>query len=58
MEQETVEELKRVVRGLAGAEIVDETPTKIEVQVVLDKELVAPEKMLRRQYVSSPGHGR
>jgi len=49
MEQESVEEVKRVVRGLAGAEIVDETPTKIEVQVVLDKELVAPEKMLRRE---------
>jgi phosphate uptake regulator len=55
MEQETVEEVKRVVRGLAGAEIVDETPTKIEVQVVLDKELVAPEKMLRRQYVLVQG---
>ncbi|MEM1946754.1 MAG: phosphate uptake regulator PhoU [Candidatus Caldarchaeum sp.] len=51
MTDEEFEKIKKVVRGLAGAEIVDETPTKIEVQVVLDKELVAPEKMLRRQHV-------
>jgi len=55
MGQETVEEIKRVVRGLAGAEIVDETPTKIEIQIVLDRELVAPERMLRRQYVLVQG---
>ncbi|MEM2237030.1 MAG: phosphate uptake regulator PhoU [Candidatus Caldarchaeum sp.] len=50
MTDEELAEVKKVVRGLAGAEIVDETPAKIEVQVVLDKELVAPEKMLRRQH--------
>ncbi|MEM0383749.1 MAG: phosphate uptake regulator PhoU [Candidatus Caldarchaeum sp.] len=42
-------EIKKVVRGLAGAEIVDETPTKVEIQVVLDRQLVAPERLLRRQ---------
>ncbi len=50
MDDSELSEIKRVVRGLAGAEIVDETPNKMEIQVVLDEELVAPEKILRRQY--------
>lgn len=43
-------EIRKSIRGLAGAEIVDETSEKIEVQIVLDKELVAPERLLRRQH--------
>jgi len=43
-------EIKRVVRGLVGAEIVDETPYKVEIQVILDEKQVAPEKILRRQH--------
>ncbi|GBC70102.1 hypothetical protein HRbin01_01810 [archaeon HR01] len=44
-------EVKRWARTLAGAEIIDETPRKIEVQVMLDAEAVAPEKVVRRQSV-------
>lgn len=43
-------EIRKSIRGLAGAEIVEETSQKIEVQIVLDQELVAPEKLLRRQH--------
>lgn len=43
-------EIRKSIRSLAGAEIVEETSEKIEVQVVLDQELVAPEKLLRRQH--------
>ncbi|MCS7133412.1 MAG: AbrB/MazE/SpoVT family DNA-binding domain-containing protein [Candidatus Caldarchaeum sp.] len=43
-------EIRKSVRGLAGAEIVDETSEKIEIQVVIDREVVAPEKLLRRQH--------
>lgn len=43
-------DIRKSIRGLAGAEIVHETAEKIEVQIVLDKEVVAPEKLLRRQY--------
>jgi phosphate uptake regulator len=42
-------EVKKWVRALAGAEIVDETPSKIEIQIMLDPEAVAPEKVVRRQ---------
>lgn len=45
-----LEMIRRVVRGLAGAEIVDESDESVEVQIVLNEETVAPEKLLRRQY--------
>jgi len=48
--EEELAEVKKAVRGLAGAEIVEEAPNKIEVQVMLDPEAVTPEKVLRRQY--------
>jgi phosphate uptake regulator len=44
-------EVKRWARTLAGAEIIDETPNRIEIQVMLDAEAVAPEKVVRRQSV-------
>ncbi|MCS6770130.1 MAG: AbrB/MazE/SpoVT family DNA-binding domain-containing protein [Candidatus Caldarchaeum sp.] len=50
MDDTELANVKKAVRGLAGAEIVDETPTRVEIQVVLDRELVAPEKLLRRQH--------
>ncbi|MEM3095734.1 MAG: phosphate uptake regulator PhoU, partial [Nitrososphaerota archaeon] len=46
-----MEEVKRWVRTLAGAEIVDETPSRVEIQIMLDPEAVAPEKVVRRQAV-------
>ncbi|MEM4494859.1 MAG: phosphate uptake regulator PhoU [Candidatus Caldarchaeum sp.] len=45
-----LEEVRRIVRGLVGAEIVDEADKSVEVQIVLNEETVAPEKLLRRQY--------
>lgn len=46
---ETVAEVRRAVRRLSGAEIVEELPRRIEIQVLLDPEVVAPEKVLRRE---------
>ena len=48
-EEDELVTIKRVVRGLVGAEIVEEAPNKIEIQVMLDPEAVTPEKVLRRQ---------
>ncbi|MBO3802560.1 MAG: AbrB/MazE/SpoVT family DNA-binding domain-containing protein [Candidatus Brockarchaeota archaeon] len=45
----TVAEVRRAVRRLSGAEIVEELPRRIEIQVLLDPEVVAPEKVLRRE---------
>jgi len=47
--RETITEVRRAVRRLSGAEIVEELPKKIEVQVLLNPEVVAPEKVLRRE---------
>ncbi|MEM3589190.1 MAG: phosphate uptake regulator PhoU [Nitrososphaerota archaeon] len=42
-------EAKKTIRGLAGAEIIEEAPNKIEVQILLDPEAVEPTKVLHRQ---------
>lgn len=47
--EQELAEFKKWVRTLVGAEIVDETPSKIEIQIMLDPEAVAPEKVVRRQ---------
>lgn len=44
-----VSELRRMVRRLPGAEISEETSDYIEVKVLLDPEMVTPEKLVRRQ---------
>ncbi|HIQ29245.1 MAG TPA: phosphate uptake regulator PhoU [Candidatus Caldiarchaeum subterraneum] len=53
--EEEISSIKRSVRRLAGAEIVEEKPNVIEVQVMLDPEAVTPEKVLRRQYALVQG---
>jgi phosphate uptake regulator len=47
--RETIAGIRSAVRRLSGAEIVEELPRMIEVQVLLNPEVVAPEKVLRRQ---------
>ncbi len=47
--------IKKSIRRLAGAEIVEEKPNVIEVQIMLDPEAVTPEKVLRRQYALVQG---
>jgi phosphate uptake regulator len=42
-------ETKKTIRGLAGAEIIDEAPNKIEIQILLDPLAVEPTKVLSRQ---------
>ncbi|PUA32670.1 MAG: hypothetical protein B9J98_03575 [Candidatus Terraquivivens tikiterensis] len=45
---ETVSEVRKCVRRLAGAEIIEELPDSIEIQIMLDPEAVTPDKVLRR----------
>ncbi len=45
----SIAEAKRTIRGLVGAEIIDEDPNKIEIQILLDPEAVEPTKVLSRQ---------
>ncbi len=45
---ETVNEIRKCVRRLAGAEIIEELPNSIEIQILLDPEAVTPDKVLRR----------
>lgn len=42
-------EAKKTIRGLAGAEIIEEAPNKIEIQIMLDPVAVEPTKVLSRQ---------
>ncbi|MEM3712262.1 MAG: phosphate uptake regulator PhoU [Thermoproteota archaeon] len=44
-----VSEIRSAVRRLPGAEISEETLKHIEVRVLLDPEMVTPEKLIRRQ---------
>ena len=53
--EEDITSIKKSIRRLAGAEIVEEKPSVIEVQVMLDPEAVTPEKVLRRQYALVQG---
>lgn len=46
----TLNVLKQRIRGLAGAEIVEETPKSIELQVIFDPESIAPSKILIRMW--------
>jgi phosphate uptake regulator len=45
---ETVNEIRKCVRRLAGAEIIEELPNSMEIQILLDPEAVTPDKVLRR----------
>ncbi|MCS7136217.1 MAG: PhoU domain-containing protein [Nitrososphaerota archaeon] len=45
---ETVNEIRKCVRRLAGAEIIEELPNSIEIQILLDPEAITPDKVLRR----------
>ncbi|MEM2909686.1 MAG: PhoU domain-containing protein [Nitrososphaerota archaeon] len=45
---ETVSEIRKCVRRLAGAEIIEELPDSIEIQILLDPEAITPDKVLRR----------
>lgn len=45
---ETVNDIRKCIRRLAGAEIIEELPNSIEIQVLLDPEAVTPDKVLRR----------
>lgn len=47
--RDNIIEIRKIVRSLAGAEITEESPNKIEVQILLNSEVVAPEKVLRRE---------
>jgi len=44
-----ISEVRRTVRRLPGAEISEETSNQIEVRVLLDPEMITPEKLVRRQ---------
>jgi len=44
-----ISEVRKIVRRLPGAEISEETSSQIEVRVLLDPEMITPEKLLRRQ---------
>lgn len=44
-----VSEVRKIVRRLPGAEISEETASQIEVKVLLDPEMITPEKLVRRQ---------
>ncbi|MEM2940688.1 MAG: phosphate uptake regulator PhoU [Thermoproteota archaeon] len=44
-----VSEVRKIVRRLPGAEISEETASQIEVRVLLDPEMITPEKLVRRQ---------
>ncbi|MCS7138649.1 MAG: phosphate uptake regulator PhoU [Crenarchaeota archaeon] len=44
-----ISEIRSVVRRLPGAEISEETLKHVEVRVLLDPEMVTPEKLIRRQ---------
>ncbi|MBO3800141.1 MAG: phosphate uptake regulator PhoU [Candidatus Brockarchaeota archaeon] len=44
-----VSEIRSIVRRLPGAEISEETLKHVEVRVLLDPEMVTPEKLIRRQ---------
>lgn len=46
---EVVSEIRKRIRGLTGAEIIDEGPNRLEVQILLDTEAVEPTKVLTRQ---------
>jgi len=50
LSEKEILDIKKTVRGLAGAEVVEEAPDRIEIQVMLDPEAVTPEKVLRRQH--------
>ncbi|MEM4675514.1 MAG: phosphate uptake regulator PhoU, partial [Nitrososphaerota archaeon] len=45
---ETINEIRKCVRRLAGAEIIEELPNSMEIQILLDPEAVTPDKVLRR----------
>ncbi|MCS7142960.1 MAG: phosphate uptake regulator PhoU [Aigarchaeota archaeon] len=49
LSQENVKNVKMVIRGLAGAEIIDEGENRIEIQILLDSGAVEPMKVLSRQ---------
>ncbi|MEM1574585.1 MAG: phosphate uptake regulator PhoU [Nitrososphaerota archaeon] len=49
--RENIIDIRKIVRSLAGAEITEESSNKIEVQILLNSEAVAPEKVLRREVV-------
>jgi len=53
--EEEITLIKKTIRRLAGAEIVEEKPNTMEVQIMLDPEAVTPEKVLRRQYALVQG---
>ncbi|MBO3840935.1 MAG: phosphate uptake regulator PhoU [Candidatus Brockarchaeota archaeon] len=44
-----ISEVRKTVRRLPGAEISEETSSQIEVRVLLDPEMITPEKLVRRQ---------
>jgi len=44
-----ISEVRKIVRRLPGAEISEETSNQIEVRVLLDPEMITPEKLVRRQ---------
>lgn len=44
-----ISEVRKIVRRLPGAEISEETSNQMEVRVLLDPEMITPEKLLRRQ---------
>ncbi|MEM2930719.1 MAG: PhoU domain-containing protein [Thermoproteota archaeon] len=44
-----ISEVRKIVRRLPGAEISEETSSQIEVRVLLDPEMITPEKLVRRQ---------
>jgi phosphate uptake regulator len=44
-----ISEIRKTVRRLPGAEISEETSNQMEVRVLLDPEMVTPEKLIRRQ---------
>lgn len=46
---ETTSVIRKCVRRLAGAEIVEELPNKVEIQILLDPDAVTPLKVLRRE---------
>jgi len=47
--RENIIDIRKIVRSLAGAEITEESSNKIEVQILLNSEAVAPERVLRRE---------
>lgn len=48
-DSETTSVIRKCVRTLAGAEIVEELPNRVEIQILLDPDAVTPLKVLRRE---------